>query len=94
MHGQTREKNEDFELNITEERITETNFERSTAVELNDNSQGNLTVKVGAGVSAEKIDVILRGIYGRVHFRASLAPILERIERLRLRRETDPDAPK
>ena len=68
-----------FELNIVEDRITETNFERSTVAEL---TGENLTVKVGAGVKAERIDVILRGITGTVRFRASLEQIKARLDRL------------
>lgn len=74
---------ENFELNIVQDRITETNFQRSTSVELKDESRGNLRVEAGAGVRAEQISVFLRGITGRVTFRASLEPILKRIERLK-----------
>lgn len=69
---------ENFELNITSERITETNFERSTNVELN--NRNGLRVEVGVGVRAERIDVLLRGIFGSVRFRASLESIKNRLE--------------
>lgn len=91
--AQKQTVNEDFELNITQDRITETNFERSTAVQLNDQSRGNLTVRIGVGATAQRIDVILRGIYGRVRFRASLEQIERRIERLQTT-PTNENAPK
>lgn len=72
--------NEDFELNITEERITEIQFARSTQAEL---AAENLSVGVGVSVEARQIDVTLRGVTGRVRFRASLEQILQRIARLR-----------
>lgn len=68
---------EDFELNIDESRTTETNYERSTSVELNN---ANVSVGVGASVRAQKIDIVLRGVTGRVRFRASLEAIRRRIE--------------
>jgi hypothetical protein len=74
--------NEDFELNIVQERITETNFARSTSVELSNNNRGGLRVEVGVGVRAEQVDILLRGIYGRVRFRASLESLRQRIEQL------------
>ena len=71
---------EDFELNITERRITETDFVRSTRAEL---SAENIRLQVGVGAEARRIDVILRGVTGRVRFRASLEQIRQRIARLR-----------
>lgn len=73
---------ENFELNITQNRITETSFSRSTRVELSDAGRGGLRVEVGVGVRAESIDVLLRGIFGRVRFRASLEPLRLRLEQL------------
>lgn len=94
VHGQTEpskpvptpqtqiKADEKIELNIVRERITENKFSRSTDVALVDDSRGNLRVEVGVGVRAESIDVILRGIFGRVRFRASLESLKQRIERL------------
>ncbi|MDQ4122536.1 MAG: hypothetical protein M3209_13950 [Acidobacteriota bacterium] len=84
VSGQTAQENQtniirNFELNIVQDRITETDFERSTAAEL---TGENLSIKVGAGVRAERIDVILRGITGNVRFRASLEQIKARLDRL------------
>jgi len=71
---------ENFQLNIIEKRITETNFERSTEVRLVNDNRGGLLLQVGVGVQAQKIDVLLRGIFGNVRFRASLEAIKQRIE--------------
>ncbi|HEX9960926.1 MAG TPA: hypothetical protein VGB00_08340 [Pyrinomonadaceae bacterium] len=68
---------EDFELNIGESRATESNYKRSTGVEINET---NVSVGVGATVQARKIDLLLRGVTGRVRFRASLEAIRRRIE--------------
>lgn len=73
---------ENFELNITQKRITETDFARSTDVKLSNAESGGLRVEVGVGVRAESIDVIMRGIYGRVRFRASLESLRQKIEQL------------
>ena len=70
---------ENFTLNITESRVTETNYERSTQVEIGgaqDNSA--VEVRVGATVRAQNIVITLRGVTGNVRFRASL----EKIRRL------------
>jgi len=83
-------KSENFELNIIEERITETNFSRSTAVELKEENRGNLFVQVGVGVRAERIEVLMRGITGRVTFRGSLESIRQRIEQIRTTRKISP----
>lgn len=71
---------ENFTLNIDEERVTETNYERSTRVEVADGSK-NLEVGVGAAVGAQKITITLRGITGNVRFRASLEKISRLIKR-------------
>lgn len=71
---------ENFTLNIKDERITETNFERSTAVEVGDNTNG-VSVRVGVSVGAENITLTLRGITGNVRFRASLEKITRLIQR-------------
>jgi hypothetical protein len=65
---------EDFTLNITEERAIENSYERSTAVEVGD-KETNLTVRVGTSVSAQTINITLRGITGNGRFRASLEKI-------------------
>lgn len=61
--------NEDFELNIAERRITEANFFASTSVNV---SAGALRLGVGVALGAERIDVLLRNVSGRVRFRGSL----------------------
>lgn len=61
--------NEDFELNIAERRITEPGFFASTAVNV---SAGALRLGVGVALGAERIDVLLRNVSGRVRFRGSL----------------------
>ena len=72
---------ENFTLNIVEERTTETNYERSKAVELGDKERKNgVQVRVGATVRAQKIDVTLRGITGNGRFRASLEAIRRLLE--------------
>lgn len=70
---------ETFELNISEKRITEKDFEASTSVEAGEESARGLRLRIGVGIGADAIDVLLRNVRGRVRFRASLAPLLERI---------------
>lgn len=64
--------NEDFELNIAERRITEHDFFASTAIEAGEESARGLYLRVGVGVGASEIDVLLRNVRGRVRFRGSL----------------------
>ncbi len=70
----TTQKNidENFELNITERRITERDFFASTAIELGEASARGLSLRVGVAVGASEIDVLLRNVRGSVRFRASL----------------------
>lgn len=70
---------EDFDLNIVNERITETNFARSTAVQID---EPNVRLNVGVAVTAERIDVILKGITGRVRFRGSPGSLLQRLRQI------------
>jgi hypothetical protein len=70
---------ETFELNITERHITQRGFEASTSVEAGEESARGLRLRIGVGVGADSIDVRLHGIRGLVHFRATLAPLLELI---------------
>jgi hypothetical protein len=77
---QARESaDEDFELNIGERRITEENFGASTEVEVGDGVGGGVNLRVGVAASAERIDVLLRNVRGRVRFRASLDDVLRRL---------------
>lgn len=64
--------NEDFELNIDERRITERDFFASTAIEAGEESARGLYLRVGVGVGASEIDVLLRNVRGRVRFHGSL----------------------
>lgn len=70
---------ETFELNINERHITETGFEASTSVEAGEESARGLRLRIGVGIGADVIDVRLHGVRGHVRFRATLAPILDRI---------------
>lgn len=71
---------ESFELNIAERRINERDYEASTEVEVGapDGSSG-LNLRVGVRVGAREIDVLLRNVFGRVRFRATLDPVLRLI---------------
>lgn len=82
--------NETFELNITERRITERNFAASTTVEIGEETARGLFLRVGVGVGADEINVLLRNVRGRVSFRATLERVLER---LNARRTPDSSAP-
>ena len=68
-----------FDLNIAERRITKANYKASTEVELGDESARGVNLRVGVAVGAGMIDVLLRGVSGRVRFRATLEPLLMRI---------------
>jgi hypothetical protein len=70
---------ETFDLNISEKRITEKDFEASTSVEAGEESARGLRLRIGVGIGADAIDVLLRNVRGRVRFRATLAPLLDRI---------------
>ena len=66
---------ETFELNIVERRITDSNFEASTSVSTDGDNA--LDLQVGVGLSASRIDVLLRNIRGSVRFHGTLDRILE-----------------
>jgi hypothetical protein len=70
---------ENFELNITERRITERDFAASTTVEAGEETARGLRLRVGVEVGAEDINVLLRNVRGRVRFRATLDRVLERL---------------
>lgn len=71
---------ENFTLNITESRVTETNYERSTEVEIGASNDSAVEVRAGATVRAKNIVITLRGITGNVRFRASLEKIRRLLE--------------
>jgi hypothetical protein len=62
-------RDEEFDLNIDQEHIVETNFARSTSAVAQDDK---VRVEAGAAVSAGRIDLTIRGAYGHVRFRANL----------------------
>jgi hypothetical protein len=66
---------ENFELNIAERRITERDFYASTAIETEAGDARGLSLRVGVGVGASEIDVLLRNVRGSVRFRGSLAAL-------------------
>ena len=70
---------ETFDLDIGERRINRSDFEASTAVEAGESSARGLNLRVGVGVGARQIDVLLRNVRGRVRFRANLEQVLHRI---------------
>lgn len=70
---------ETFDLDIAERRITEESFAASTAVELGGEGRRGVSVRVGVAVGAERIDVLLRNVRGRVRFRASLEELTRRL---------------
>ncbi|MBC7932646.1 MAG: hypothetical protein H7Z38_18960 [Rubrivivax sp.] len=72
--------NEDFDLNITERRITESDFHAETAVEVGDEGARGLNLMVGVGVRASEIDVLLRNVRGHVRFRANLEQVLRLLD--------------
>ena len=77
---------EDFQLNITNKEVTETNYEAKVEVAVESDTKPAVALKVGAGVRAEKITLRLTNITGDVRFRGSLEGILEKIK---LRRSTE-----
>jgi hypothetical protein len=72
--------NERFEIKIVQEKITETDFARSTGARLGEENGKGLKLEVGAGVRAERINALLRGIFGQVVFRASLESVRQRLD--------------
>lgn len=70
---------ENFDLNIAERHIVENNFEASTAIEAGEESASGLHLRIGVGVGAERIDVLLRNVHGHVHFHGTLDRVLELI---------------
>lgn len=67
---------ESFDLNIDERRITRQHFEASTAVGTATDAHG-LDLRIGVALAAERIDVLLRNVRGRVHFRGSLERVMD-----------------
>ena len=70
---------ETFDLNITQRRITRGDYTASTSGEAGEESARGLNLRIGVGVRAREIDVLLRNVHGHVRFRASLDRILQRI---------------
>ena len=62
-------RDEEFDLNVDQEHIVETNFARSTSAVAQDDK---VRLEAGAAVSAGRIDLTIRGAYGHVRFRANL----------------------
>ncbi len=71
--------NENFELDIASRRITENNYQASTAIETNADNTRGVNLRVGVFLNANRIDVSLRNVRGQVRFRGSLERVLERL---------------
>lgn len=70
---------ENFELNITERRITESGFAASTSVEVGEETARGLLLRVGVSLGADEISVLLRNVQGHVRFHGTLERVLERL---------------
>jgi hypothetical protein len=70
---------ETFDLNIPERYITRSNYRASTEVEIIGDTARAVSLSVGVAVSAGRIGVLLRNVTGKVRFKASLDPVLNRI---------------
>lgn len=70
---------ENFELDIASRRITENNYQASTAIETNADNARGVNLRVGVFLNANRIDVSLRNVRGQVRFRGSLERVLERL---------------
>jgi hypothetical protein len=75
---QAAEVREDFELNIQNETISETDFRRSTNISV---EQGNVKVQAGAAVAAARITMRLVNVTGRVRFFATTASLTDLLRR-------------
>lgn len=82
---------EDFELNIDERRINESNFHAETSVST-DGARG-LQLNVGVAVRASDIDVMLRNVHGHVRFRGSLEAVLRLLDTQRVPEPRSQPAP-
>jgi hypothetical protein len=71
---------ETFDLNIAEKRITEENFQASTALDLATAGERNLRLHVGAVVTARRIELLLRNVTGRVRFVGDLGRVARVID--------------
>jgi hypothetical protein len=71
---------ESFELDVKEKRITEKNYKASKSVEIESKDPKTMHVQVGAALSADSIDVLLRNVTGSVRFRGSLQRIVNVIK--------------
>ena len=67
-----------IDLNVQEERITESDFRTSVAWGAMGQSPC-WSVQVGGAVTATQINVLLRNVRGRVRYRASLGPVLREL---------------
>jgi hypothetical protein len=74
---------ETIDLNITERRIAESNYRASTSVEIGPDQTRGVWLRVGVGVFANNINVLLRNVTGRVRFRGTLEPVMRRINQRR-----------
>lgn len=70
---------EDFQLNITNKQVTETNYNPKLEVAVKSETEPQVRLQVGAEVKAEKVTMTLKNIFGDVRFRGSLERILNQI---------------
>ena len=83
-------KDEDFELNIAERRIVETDLYAGMELAAGDGSGRGLDLRVGVMVRAGRIEVLLREVHGRVRFRADLGPVLRLLDARRANSQAPP----
>ena len=74
---------ENFKVNITDKKITETNYESKVELNLKPEKRSSVSVNIGAAVRAGQITVSMKNVFGDVRFRGSLEKITNQINLLR-----------
>lgn len=72
-----------FDLDITQRRITRADFRAGTAVQTGSDSEAGFSLRVGAMVMARRIDVVLRDVRGHVRFHGDLGRLKGRLSNVR-----------
>jgi hypothetical protein len=76
-------RREEKTLQIGERRIVEVaDYQAGRVVRLRSDDSGALQIDIGAALSAQRLDVTLRNVQGRVRFHADLSSLSRRLQTL------------
>lgn len=71
--------NKNFDLDIEDKRIVEQDYQSNAAISYGEINSSSVSLQIGAGVSAQTVNMRLQNIQGEVRFRGNWEPLRQKL---------------